>query len=71
MQEEKLESIVCRVKTCPALASPNSAFGYCPTHNWVTNDPVVFDLALNGKLNATLREFAKDVERGIYPKRSW
>jgi hypothetical protein len=34
-------------------------------------DQATFDLALSGKLNPALKEFAKDIERGIYPKKIW
>ena len=71
MQEKNLESIVCTVKTCPAVRSPKSPFGYCPVHNMVATDPEQYQMALDGKLNNTLKEFAKEISVGIYPRKSW
>lgn len=70
MQPEKLET-PCKVKDCPALAKRTSIYSYCPIHESVATDQAMFDKALGGKLNAKLKEFALDCDRGVYPKRSW
>jgi hypothetical protein len=71
MQQDQLEHKPCRAKECPALAAPKSVFGYCAVHNAVATDVNMFDKALAGKLTAVLKEFAKDCDRGIYPKTRW
>jgi hypothetical protein len=71
MQEKNLDSIVCTVKTCPAIKSPHSPFGYCPVHNRIATDPEQYQLALDGKLNAALKAFAKEISVGIYPRKLW
>jgi hypothetical protein len=68
MQEKELQPTPCRVKTCPANVSQKSRLGYCPIHNVVATDPVMFDKALEGKISAGMKEFAKDIDRGLYPK---
>lgn len=70
MQQSQLDPTVCRVKTCPAQPKNGCGFGYCPVHCWVACDPAVYDKAVNGKLNPTLKEFALDIGRGIYPRKS-
>lgn len=71
MQEENLDSTPCRVKTCPALASQKSQLGYCPLHNMVASDPEQYQRALEGKLNNALKEFAKEISVGMYPRKTW
>ena len=59
----------CKVGICPCLAKDSCAFGYCSLHCWVACDPSVYQRALDGKLNSTLKEFALDIGRGIYPRK--
>lgn len=58
----------CIVKNCPALKSPVSGLGYCPIHHKVCCDPQLFQQALDGRISAIMKEFAKEVERGVYPR---
>lgn len=58
----------CLVKNCPGLAVPKSVFRYCAIHEMVATDADHFNLALKGRLTPLLKEFALDVERGIYPR---
>lgn len=44
---------------------------YCPIHLSVATKAAQLDAARAGKLGATMKAFAEDVDRGIYPKRIW
>lgn len=50
------------------MQSSKSFFDYCPLHDSVAMNPELFDLALKGRLTPLMKEFALEVERGIYPK---
>jgi hypothetical protein len=73
-----LQSIPCRVKTCPALAvsdpkqsALSNSFLYCPIHLSVAADGAKLDLARAGKMGPAMKAFAEDIDRGIYPKKVW
>lgn len=60
--------IPCRYKPCVSFAKNSSTYGYCSIHDLVACDARTFDLALKGQISAAVRQFAEDVDRGLYPK---
>ena len=53
------------------MAKPSSIYGYCPVHDHVATDHLIFAEALKGHAGAALKEFCKEVELGIYPSKIW
>ena len=58
----------CLVKYCPALKVAKSVHGYCAIHEMIVSSAESWDLASSGKMGKVFLEFAKDCERGIYPR---
>ena len=58
----------CRVKNCPALRVAQSVHGYCSVHFAVSSRIEMFDLALKGKMTPLLRDFAEQLDKGLYPR---
>jgi hypothetical protein len=60
--------VPCIYKSCVSYRSEKSGYGYCSIHHQVACDPILFAKALSSQISPDMKEFAKDLDRGLYKK---
>lgn len=57
----------CKYTNCVSFCTEKSVFGYCYIHHQVATIEELYDKALKGQISAPLKEFALDLQRGLFP----